>query len=57
VAAIPLVLAAGGADLKIGSFEINNLGLGALGAIVLYQLLRPGHVKDTESEPAEVVAP
>jgi xanthine/uracil permease len=57
VAAIPLILAAGGADLKIGSFEINNLGLGALGAIVLYQILRPGHVRDTESEPAEVVAP
>ncbi len=57
VAAIPLILAAGGADLKIGSFEINNLGLGALGAIVLYQILRPGHMRDTESEPAEVVAP
>ncbi len=46
VAAIPLVLAAGGADLKIGSFELNNLGLGALGAIVLYQILRPGHLRD-----------
>jgi xanthine/uracil permease len=57
VAAIPLILAAGGADLKIGSFEINNLGLGALGAIVLYQILRPGHMRDTEAEPAEVVAP
>src|SRR6266478_8089803 len=57
VAAIPLILAAGGADLKIGSFEINNLGIGALGAIVLYQILRPGHVRDTEAEPAEVVAP
>src|SRR6266404_6083380 len=57
VAAIPLILAAGGADLKIGSFEINNLGIGALGAIVLYQILRPGHMRDTEAEPAEVVAP
>ena len=57
VAAIPLILAAGGADLKIGSFEINNLGLGALGAIVLYQILRPGHIRDAESEPPEVVAP
>src|SRR5216684_1612422 len=57
VAAIPLILAAGGADLKIGSFEINNLGIGALGAIVLYQILRPGHMRDSESEPAEVVAP
>src|SRR5260370_346075 len=57
VAAIPLILAAGGADLQIGSFEINNLGLGALGAIVLYQILRPGHMRDTESEPAEGVAP
>jgi xanthine/uracil permease len=57
VAAIPLILAAGGADLKIGSFEINNLGLGALGAIVLYQILRPGHMRDAESEPAEAVAP
>ncbi len=41
-AAIPLILAASGADIKAGAFEINNLGLGALGAIVLYQLLRPG---------------
>src|SRR5579864_2275957 len=41
-AAIPLVLAAGGADIKAGAFEINNLGLGALGAIILYQILRPG---------------
>jgi uracil-xanthine permease len=52
VAAIPLILAAGGADLKYGSFEINNLGLGALAAIVLYQLLRPGHLTDTGGEPA-----
>ena len=43
VAAIPLILAAGGADIKAGaSFEMNNLGLGALGAIVLCQILRPG---------------
>lgn len=41
-AAIPLILAASGADVKAGAFEINNLGLGALGAIFLYQLLRPG---------------
>jgi putative pyrimidine permease RutG len=41
-AAIPLILAAGGADIKSGAFEINNLGLGALGAIILYQILRPG---------------
>ena len=57
VAAIPLILAAGGADLKIGSFEINNLGIGALGAIILYQILRPGHMRDAEAEPQEVVAP
>jgi len=56
VAAIPLILAAGGADVKFGDFELNNLALGALGAIVLYQILRPGHVRDTESEPAEVVS-
>jgi hypothetical protein len=31
--------------------------LGALGAIVLYQILRPGHMRDEEKEPAEVVAP
>src|SRR6266571_6633621 len=42
VAAIPLVF--------------NNLGLGALSAIVLYQLLRPGHITDKEAEPAEVVS-
>jgi len=56
VAAIPLILAAGGADVKFGDFELNNLALGALGAIVLYQILRPGHIRDTETEPAEVVA-
>jgi putative pyrimidine permease RutG len=41
-AAIPLILAAGGASIKHGAFELNNLGLGALGAIILYQILRPG---------------
>jgi len=56
VAAIPLILAAGGADIKFGDFELNNLALGALGAIVLYQLLRPGHIRDNEREPAEIVA-
>ena len=56
VAAIPLILAAGGADVKFGDFELNNLALGALGAIVLYQILRPGRVRDTETEPAEVVS-
>ena len=56
IAAIPLILAAGGADVKFGDFELNNLALGALGAIVLYQILRPGHIRDTEAEPAEVVA-
>ncbi|HEX2679830.1 MAG TPA: solute carrier family 23 protein, partial [Candidatus Dormibacteraeota bacterium] len=48
VAAIPLILAAGGADVKFGDFELNNLALGALGSIVLYQILRPGHERDTE---------
>jgi uracil-xanthine permease len=48
VAAVPLILAAGGADVKFGDFELNNLALGALGAIVLYQILRPGHMADTE---------
>jgi putative pyrimidine permease RutG len=56
VAAVPLILAAGGADVKFGDFELNNLALGALGAIVLYQILRPGHIRDSESEPAEVVS-
>lgn len=56
VAGIPLILAAGGADVKFGDFELNNLALGALGAIVLYQILRPGHVRDTESEPVETVS-
>jgi hypothetical protein len=46
VVAIPLILAAGNADLKIGDFEINNLGLGALAAIILWQLLRPGHIAE-----------
>ncbi len=56
VAAVPLILAAGGADVKFGDFELNNLALGALGAIVLYQVLRPGHIRDTETEPVEIVS-
>jgi uracil-xanthine permease len=63
VAAIPLIIAAGipaaaGIPINVGftTLTFNNLGLGALTAIVLYQLLRPGHMRDTESEPAEVVA-
>src|SRR5438876_948013 len=63
VAAIPLVIAAGipatqAIPIHLGGLTLtfNNLGLGALSAIVLYQLLRPGHVRDAESEPAEVVA-
>jgi putative pyrimidine permease RutG len=56
VVAIPLILAAGGADVKIGDFELNNLALGALGAIVLWQILRPGHLRDTESEPVELAS-
>jgi putative pyrimidine permease RutG len=51
--AIPLILAASGADIKAGSyFEINNLGLGALGAIVIYQILRPGMRSPSESPAA-----
>jgi xanthine/uracil permease len=64
VAAIPLIIAAGipatqAIPIHIGGLTLtfNNLGLGALSAIVLYQILRPGHVRDIESEPAEVVAP
>jgi len=64
VAAIPLIIAAGipatqAIPIHLGSLTLtfNNLGLGALSAIVLYQLLRPGHVRDQEKEPAEVVAP
>src|SRR5260370_331580 len=41
VAAIPLILAAGGADLRIGSFEIKNLASWPLSAIALYLLLPP----------------
>src|SRR5207253_7711818 len=52
VAAIPLILAAGGADVKFGDFELNNLALGALSAIVLYQILRPGHIRDRGAEPS-----
>jgi putative pyrimidine permease RutG len=54
IAAIPLILAAGGADVKFGDFELNNLALGALGAIVLYQILRPGHMRDREVEAVDV---
>jgi xanthine/uracil permease len=64
VAAIPLIIAAGipatqAIPLHIGGLTLtfNNLGLGALSAIVLYQILRPGHIRDEEREPAEVVAP
>jgi putative pyrimidine permease RutG len=63
VAAIPLIIAAGipatqSIPINVGftTLAFNNLGLGALSAIVLYQLLRPGHMRDTEREPAEVVA-
>ncbi|HEV2217302.1 MAG TPA: solute carrier family 23 protein [Candidatus Dormibacteraeota bacterium] len=63
VAAIPLIIAAGisaTTPIPIHLFGqtlvFNNLGLGALSAIVLYQLLRPGHITDKESEPAEVVS-
>ncbi len=56
VAAVPLILAAGGADVKFGDFELNNLALGALGSIVLYQILRPGHIRDNEEEPTEAAA-
>jgi putative pyrimidine permease RutG len=54
IAAIPLVIAAGipaTASIVIGPLTINNLGLGALSAIVLYQLLRPGHLRDETREP------
>src|SRR5713226_1660041 len=64
VAAIPLIIAAGipatqAIPIHLAGLTLtfNNLGLGALSAIVLYQLLRPGHVRDEENEPAEVVAP
>jgi uracil-xanthine permease len=63
VAAIPLIIAAGipatqAIPIHLGGLTLtfNNLGLGALSAIVLYQILRPGHVRDAESEPPEVVA-
>ena len=63
VAAIPLIIAAGisaTTPIPIHIFGLtlvfNNLGLGALTAIVLYQLLRPGHITDKESEPAEIVS-
>jgi xanthine/uracil permease len=56
VVAIPLILAAGNADLKIGDFEINNLGLGALSAIILWQILRPGHIADGGDEGEDIFA-
>jgi putative pyrimidine permease RutG len=49
VAAVPFIIAAGipaTAALTIGPITINNLGLGALAAIVLYQVIRPGHVSE-----------
>jgi len=49
-AAIALTLAASGADVKMGAFEINNLGLGALGAIIVYQILRPGAGATAQTE-------
>ena len=64
VAAIPLIIAAGipatqAIPVNVGftTLTFNNLGFGALAAIVLYQLLRPGHMRDAEKEPAEAVAP
>ncbi len=43
VAAAPLILGAANATVKIGSFELAGIGVGAFSAILLYQLLLPGH--------------
>ena len=53
VAAVPLIIAAGipaTAAIAIGPITINNLGLGALTAIVLYQIIRPGHAAEHGDE-------
>lgn len=60
VAAVPFIIAAGipaTAALTIGPITINNLGLGALSAIVLYQVLRPGHDFESGPEDAGMSAP
>ncbi len=43
VAAIPLILGAANATITIGKFELAGIGVGAFAAILLYQLLLPGH--------------
>ncbi len=60
VAAIPFVIAAGipaTAAIAIGPVSINNLGLGALSAIVLWQILRPSHVSEYGREEFATVEP
>lgn len=60
-APVPPALEAAGipatASLVIGPITINNLGLGALSAIVLWQILRPSHVAEFGREEFATVAP
>ncbi len=60
VAAIPFVIAAGvpaTAALTIGPVTINNLGLAALSAIVIWQIVRPSHISEYGREEFATVEP
>ncbi len=54
VAAAPLILGAANATITIGKFELSGIGVGAFAAILLYQLLLPGHRSEATVPAAEV---
>ena len=60
VAAVPLILAAGvtgNETVGYGNFQLSGIGLGAFAAIALWQLLRPGHLRDLEEDPEATLPP
>jgi xanthine/uracil permease len=54
VAAVPIILGTANATLKIGNFELAGIGVGAFAAILLYQVLLPGHRLEATVPTAEV---
>jgi putative pyrimidine permease RutG len=60
VAAIPLIIAAGVTGTETvgyGNFQLSGIGLGAITAILLYQVLRPAHLRDMEGDPEATMPP
>jgi uracil-xanthine permease len=54
VAAVPIILGTANATMKIGNFELAGIGVGAFAAILLYQVLLPGHRLEATVPTAEV---